>query len=112
MRSLYCDEDAIKVPAPEDVKSDQPYLLGSLFGVFVSDAKQGEDVAFKTVGCVRLPTDGTIDAFDRVFWDSTEEKVAASGDVEVGVAIRDTENGITITRLGVNTALPAPAGGP
>lgn len=110
MREFYCDEDAIKVIAPAAVKSGQPYLLGSLFGAFVKDAEAGEEVAFKTVGCIKMPTQGTIAVNSRVFWDATNKKVSATGAAgaaEVGVAIRATENGVTIVRLGVNTVLKA-----
>jgi predicted RecA/RadA family phage recombinase len=97
MKNFIQDGDTVSVPAPYDVNSGDGALVGSLFGVAVTDALTGAHVQLKTCGVVTLPkTTGqawTVGA--RLYWNDTTRKcsTAATGNTLVGVALAAAASG-------------------
>ncbi|MET0170910.1 MAG: capsid cement protein [Agrobacterium vaccinii] len=79
----------LDVPAPADVKSGDGVLIGKLFGVAQTDAKQGEMFALDREGVWDLPkTEAQAWAVgDVVYWSGTEVTTTANGNTKIGFAV-------------------------
>lgn len=81
--------DVVQVVAPSTLTSGVPFLSGKLFGVPVTDAASGADVAVEVTGEHRLPKVGgggiTFARGDKVYWNqSTLKATATATDTLVG----------------------------
>jgi predicted RecA/RadA family phage recombinase len=80
MRNYISPGDIVTVPAPASVSSGDGVLIGTLFGIAVTDADSGDPVEIKTTGVFTLPKASeqawTIGA--AIYWDG-EECTTADG---------------------------------
>ena len=82
--------DRIQVPAPYDVLSGAGALVGSMFGVAVTDALSGADVVLAMEGVFNLKKTSaqawTVGA--KIYWDNSakEATTVSSGNTLIGVA--------------------------
>lgn len=88
---------ALTLAPGADVASGTGYLFGTaLFGVALTDAKNGVESQFATEGVWTLPKTSAlaIAVGDRVYWDATNKVVnkTASGQKCVGVAVSAAAN--------------------
>jgi predicted RecA/RadA family phage recombinase len=79
------------VAAPAAKTSGDGVMVGAIFGVAITDAANGADVAIQTTGVVTLPKVGSQawTVGERVYWDDGNGRcttTVADGDVFVGVA--------------------------
>ena len=83
----------LTVPAPADVTSGLPVVIGSLFGVAAGDALTGGDLDLVTEGVFELAKVSAlaIAIGDKVYFDSATKLVnkTASGNTFIGVAVSD-----------------------
>jgi len=87
---------SVTVVAPGGgVSSGDPVMIGTLFGVALHDATAGASLEIATCGVWTLPADIalSIDAGDRVFWDSGNGWVDETATAQqcVGVAVEDQD---------------------
>jgi predicted RecA/RadA family phage recombinase len=70
MKNAVQPGNVITIPAPANVTSGQPGLVGVLFGVYAETVASGLPVAFQIEGVVEIAKDNNlvISAGDRVFW--------------------------------------------
>lgn len=92
--------NAESVAVDDSVKSGDLVFVGNLAGIAQIDATKGNDGGFYTTlaieGIANVPTAVSFSAGDVVYATGTEGEaadVAASGDLAVGIATRDTGNG-------------------
>lgn len=82
--------DNITLPSPNDVKSGEGALIGSIFGVASTAAKLGEDCAFVRIGVFNLPKQATQawTSGQKVYFDPAAKLVTnvAAGGVLIGAA--------------------------
>jgi predicted RecA/RadA family phage recombinase len=74
MKNFISSGDIVTIPAPAAVSSGDGVLVGTLFGVAVTDADSGANVAIKTTGVFTLPKTSaqawTVGA--AIYWDGDE----------------------------------------
>jgi len=109
MRNYVQDGDRIEVAAPYALTSGDGALVGSLFGVAMSDAANGADVVLQTTGVVELTKVGsqawTVGV--KVYWDdgNTRCTTVSTSNTMIGVATAAVASGAGDTlgkvRLGV-----------
>lgn len=95
------------IAAHADVTSGQAHLAGGLFGIYLSDAKSGELVAFATEGVYEIPKKAAT-AFtfgERVFWLTNQADKTGVGAVQVGTCFKVAASADEVieVRLGVQT---------
>jgi predicted RecA/RadA family phage recombinase len=116
MKTYQQSGNVLMVPSSVPVGSGHGVLVGAIFGVAVSDAEIGGDVAIKTTGVFELPKSGnqawTVGA--RVYWDAGSMvcTTIAAGNYPIGAAVTAVGAGtaeiIGIVRLdGVATVAAA-----
>lgn len=73
MRTYNLKGDVLQIPAPADLKSDDPVAVGALFGFAHSDALAGEIVAVNVAGVYTRDVAATADVEigDDVYFDGT-----------------------------------------
>lgn len=110
MKNFIQDGDTLTVTAPYALLSGGGCLVGSLFGVAVSDALISTEVEIKTEGVFDLPKVGsqawTVGA--RVYWDDTNKHLTTTASTHklVGVAVAAVGSGAgeTIGRVRLSAA--------
>jgi predicted RecA/RadA family phage recombinase len=90
MKNYIQPGEKITVPAPHDVASGGGVLVGSMFGVAATAAKDGEDVTIVRKGVFVL-NKLTAQAWEvgvKVYWNNTAKEVTtvASGNTQIGFA--------------------------
>jgi predicted RecA/RadA family phage recombinase len=103
MKNFIQRGDVIAIPAPADVSSGDGVLVGSLFGVAITDAASGQSVECAVEGAVFLAkATGVWTTGAPIYWDES-----------AGVATTDDDTGSNL-RIGVAiaAALEADATGP
>lgn len=108
MKNYVQDDDVITVAAPYNVSSGGGALVGSLFGVAVTDALSGANVALATEGVFDLAKTSaqawTVGAL--IYWDDTN-KVAttvSTSNTKIGVAVAAAANPSSTGRVRLNGA--------
>jgi predicted RecA/RadA family phage recombinase len=106
--------DIITVAAPAAVDSGDFVKVGSLFGVAITDAVSGADVAIAVTGVHELPKAAplVINAGDPVYWSTSNgnfSKTAASN-WYVGVAAEGAVSAATTVKVRLNGSMPIAAG--
>ena len=111
MKNYVQKGDVITVPAPSGgVESGDGVLIGTLFGVALSDAAATEPVPIQTTGVVELPktSELAIAVGDRVFWipaDGAVNKTATSQvNIGVAVSVAGDPSPTVLVKLGAVTA--------
>ena len=105
--------DTIDAIAPAGgVKSNDPILLGALFGVAEVDAAEGETYALTLVGVHRLPkaTGSALEPGTLACWTPSPGSVSGSGGVLIGAVVEHASSDATsvLVRLnGIATAAAA-----
>lgn len=97
MKNFIQDGDTLTVTAPYALSSGNGCLVGSLFGVAVTDALISTEVEIQTVGVFDLPKAGS-QAWSvgaRVYWDDTAKSctTTASTNKLIGVAVAAVGSG-------------------
>lgn len=87
------DGDNVQIVAGGTYASDTPEQIGMLFGVPVTDATSGLNVAIATEGVFALPKDGTSGPVfalgDKVYWNATSNLcTATTTDALIGVCVK------------------------
>lgn len=100
MKNAHSSGDTITVPAPADVTSGVPFILGTLLCIPVTSAASGEDVAVQIAGAYSVKKLGSavIAAGAMLHWDVSAGEfivaATAAGDLEnCAVAIEAAGNG-------------------
>lgn len=96
MKNYVQPDDSLDIVAPVGgVTSGQGLLIGSIFGVVSADAAAGDPSVIRVRGVFSLPKAAvTITAWEKLYWDSTNEvltNVPASNKY-VGIAVEDAGN--------------------
>ncbi|POB00158.1 hypothetical protein C2134_02905 [Chromobacterium sinusclupearum] len=114
MRNKIYSGDTLTLPAPYDVVSGAPVLIGNLFLVASVDAKKGEPFSGEAEGAFSLPkaVDAVFAIGDPVYFDPAGRVCAAkaAGAHLVGVAIAAAGNGagaVAVRLNGVTTTVAA-----
>ena len=94
-----------------DVASGTGYLFGAgLFGVAVTDAKNGVASEFRTEGVVEIAKTSAlaISVGDRVFWDAANKVVNKTSTAQqcVGVAVEAAANPSATVKIKLGAYLP------
>jgi predicted RecA/RadA family phage recombinase len=105
MRNFIQFGDTVTVPAPSDVSSGDGVLVGTLFGIAVTDAAPGDPVEIKTTGVFTLPKTSaqawTVGA--AVYWDGTVATTAdgsgANTLIGKALAVAANPSGTGVVRL-------------
>jgi len=102
----------LTVPAPTGgVLSGAPVLIGTLFGVALGDAEEGQAAEIQTEGVVELAkaTPLGIDVGDRLFWNDGDGVLdkTATAQVCVGVAVATAASADTVVRVKLGAVTPA-----
>lgn len=114
MKNFVQAGDTLVVTAPAAVSSGDGVLVGSVFGVAVSDADNGADVPIKTSGVFDLPKTGSQGWSQGapIYWDSANAECTNVGEdnVLIGIATADVANGAedTIGRVRLNGSFGHP----
>lgn len=84
MKNFVQPGQTISVVAPADVSSGDLVVVGSIFGVAVTDAAEDDAVEISTGGVYDLPrTDGVAwTQGQRVYWDATAGEVTSDADLD------------------------------
>ncbi|GAB4120278.1 MAG: hypothetical protein Kow00104_03310 [Rhodothalassiaceae bacterium] len=114
MKTFIQNGDVITVTVPTGgVASGDPLIVGSLFGIAVFTAAEGEAAEIATRGVYELPKEPTavLAAGAQVAWDATEKRVdlPGTGLYPVGVAAEAAGNGITTVRVRLDEVATAAA---
>lgn len=112
MRNKELLGDVITIAATEEVKSGAPVLIGNLFGVANTDAKEGELFAISLKGGYALPKNKTqvFNIGDLVYFDKTSGNCGApvAGKHLIGVCLSKSGNGaeeVTVLLNGISTTI-------
>ncbi|GGF76973.1 Predicted phage recombinase, RecA/RadA family [Mameliella alba] len=102
MKTFLSDGINVTVAAPAAKSSGDGVLVGSIFGVAITDAANGADVAIRTTGVVTLPKIGSQawSVGDKVYWDDGNDRctsTAADGDQLIGTATEAVGSGADAT---------------
>lgn len=97
MKNYVQKGDNLTLPAPYDVSSGDPALVGIVFGVAAGDALEGAPVDLVTRGVFTLPkVTANVFAIGAVaYWDNTAKLITStsSGNTRVGAAVDAAGNG-------------------
>lgn len=104
MKNFVEPEDILTVAAPAAVASGQPVQIGSLFGVAVNSAAQGEPLPLLTTGVAELPkVSGEAHAVgDRLYFDAASgwlTQDGTGGRLLVGVCVEAAGAGALKARV-------------
>jgi predicted RecA/RadA family phage recombinase len=108
MKNFVQPGDIVSVTAPADVASSAGVLVGSLFGVAVTDALSGAPVNIALSGVVDLPKAGsqawTVGAL--IYWTGTVATNVASTNKLIGACVAAVGSGAgeTVGRVRLNGA--------
>jgi predicted RecA/RadA family phage recombinase len=94
------DGDVVEIIAPYTVVSGRVVLLGAVgaFGIAVSNAASGANVAISTMGTFAIPkstaVSTSIASGGYVYWDNTNNQatVSATSNTKIGVALKAAAN--------------------
>jgi predicted RecA/RadA family phage recombinase len=105
MKNYVQQGDIVTVPAPSTVTSGSGVLVGSLFGVAITDAASGANVNLQTVGVVDLPkaTGQAWTVGQLLYWSGTNVTNVSNAN-KIGVATRAAASGDTVGRVRLNGA--------
>lgn len=112
MRNYIAYGYTVTIAAPTGgVVSGEGVMVGRLFGVALSDAAAGQEVALQTRGVVRLPKTSAlaIAVGDRLFWDAANKVVnkTSASQVCIGVAVSAAANPSATVDVLLGPAPPA-----
>ncbi|MEO4030698.1 DUF2190 family protein [Chromobacterium vaccinii] len=113
MRNKIFSGDTLTLPAPYDVLSGDPVLIGNLFLVASVDAKKGEPFSGEAEGAFNLPKDPAlvVAVGDPIYLDPAARVCVgkAAGKHLIGAAIAAAGNGsgTVAVRLNATTTLVA-----
>lgn len=81
MNNSHSSGDTWQIPAPRDLKSGVPVVIGSVLAIPVTDAKAGDLVALKVERAFTLPKASTVAvaAGDKLHWDVVGERIVVNG---------------------------------
>lgn len=103
MKNFIQDGDTITVVAPYAVASGAGCLVGSLFGVAVSDALINAEVEIKTTGVFDMAkaTGAAWTVGARIYWDDTAKNCTTTVGTNklIGVATAAAASGDTVGRV-------------
>lgn len=105
MKNWIQSGDTVSVVAPDDVVSGNGVIVGSLFGLAVSDAVSGADVEIVTVGVADITkAAGAITQGAKVYWDNTAKAVTTTVGTNtlIGCAVVAAANGDATVRVRLN----------
>ncbi|MBF0190222.1 MAG: DUF2190 family protein [Magnetococcales bacterium] len=105
MKNFIQPGDIVTVAAPAAVSSGGGVLVGTLFGVAVSDAASGDNLEMITEGVVDLPKAAVaITQGAKVYWDNTAKNVTTTVGTNtlVGCALVAVAVGDATTRVRLN----------
>ncbi|MBF0602144.1 MAG: DUF2190 family protein [Nitrospirae bacterium] len=105
MKNWIQSGDTVSVVAPADVASGNGVIVGSLFGLAVSDAVSGDDVEIVTVGVADITkAAGAITQGAKVYWDNTAKNVTTTVGTNtlIGCAVMAAANGDATVRVRLN----------
>lgn len=99
--------DQLTIPAPAAVSAGDGVLVGSLFGVAITSAASGADVAIRTHGVHDLPkaTGQAWTLGQLLYWSGTNVTNVASTNKIIGCAARAQASGDTVGRVLLNAAV-------
>ena len=108
MKNFVQPGDVLTMTATAAVGSGDGVQIGSVFGVALTDAAIGEDVALSVVGVFELPKTAADDIAvgEKVYWDAGTAEVTdsdAAGDL-IGVAVAVAAAGATTATVRLNGA--------
>ena len=96
MKNYVSQGNFLTLAAPYDRLSGQGALVGSIFGVAVSDVLNGANGVFATSGVFTLPKTSALacSVGDSLYWDNTAKEVnkTSSGNTLVGYAVSAAAN--------------------
>lgn len=108
MKNFIQDGDTITVVAPYAVASGAGCLVGSLFGVAVSDALINAEVEIKTTGVFDMAkaTGAAWTVGARIYWDDTAKNCTTTVGTNklIGVATAAAASGDTVGRVRLSGA--------
>lgn len=110
MKNYIQPGDTITIPAPAAVESGDGVKAGVLFGVAVTDADEGDDVAISTRGVFELPKTSaqawTVGA--AIYWTGTAATTATTaGNLLIGTAAAAAANPSATGLVRLNGSAPA-----
>lgn len=111
MKTFVQDGDVLTLAPGADVAAGTGYLFGAaLFGVAVTDAKNGVASAFLCEGVVTIAKTSAlaISVGDRLFWDATNKCVnkTTTAQQQVGIAVEAAGNPSATVKMLLESALP------
>jgi predicted RecA/RadA family phage recombinase len=116
MKNFVQPGNTLDLIAPAALTSGQPVLIGSIFGVAVTDAASGDTVAVDIEGVFELAkvTTDAIAAGDKLYWDSAAAKLTKTPGTGskplVGFAVAAAGNGVTTVCVAIEwTGASGPA---
>ncbi|WP_119154152.1 DUF2190 family protein [Caldimonas tepidiphila] len=106
MRNFLQPGETVTLAAPYAVVAGQGLLVGTLFGVAVSDAANGASVEARTVGVCDLTavSGDTGSVGSKVYWDNTNRRCTtiSTGNTLIGCLLAPKANGQTTMRVRLN----------
>ena len=106
MQNYLGDGDVLIIIAPTAVVSGQPLLIGSMFGVCLASAAQGQPVEFWLKGIYQLPKNSPEVWTQGVglYWDNINAFVTltSSGNTRIGVAAAAAANPSSVGNVRLN----------
>ena len=79
MKNFSYSGGSLTVTATESVKSGEPYLLGSAFGVVSNSTLPGQSFELFLTGVWHLPKDSTeVKLGDKIYWDPKQKLLTAN----------------------------------
>lgn len=102
MKSFLSDGINVTVAAPAAKSSGDGVLVGAIFGIAITDAENGADVAIRTTGICELAKVGSQawSVGDKVYWDDGNDRctsTATDGDLLIGTAAEAVGSGADAT---------------
>jgi len=87
--NYYCDSDIIDIIATADIKSGELVVKGSLFGIALTDIKNGDVGSIQRTGVWKLAKNGT-DTFaqgDVAYYNTTNKVITSTATSNTAVGI-------------------------
>ena len=95
--------DMFELPAPNELKSGDPFKVGSIIAIAMTDAAAGEAVKGAVTGVFDVPkvTGATFAQGDKLYWDNTNKYFTktASGNTLAAVALAAAPSDVEFTRV-------------
>ena len=106
MKNKIQNGDVLSLAAPYDRTSGQGALIGSIFGVSVTDVLSGATGQFAVESVFeinKLSTD-VVSLGSKIYWDDTNKRctVTATGNTLIGAAIEAAGNGVSTVKVRLN----------